>query len=355
MKQEFIEQILKIIGNPEADENGILFQLKNLLNEKDLQNSTFKASKSIARLVSENIDLIKNGFAETHVIPTGLIPLDVLIGGFSMGELVVIAGRPAMGKSQLLIQIAMNISLTQPVLFFTFDLSEFNLTNRFLSNITGIQADKILQHNLTDEEKSLIIAKGEQFNRHKISINDSGNNSFSAFLGLCKKKIEHDGVKVIMVDYLQMMSSHKNYKTREQEVSYITRELKNIAKDYNVLVIVSSQLSRAVESRTGEKRPQLSDLRESGGIEQDADKVIAIYRPEYYGLSEDSYGNSTKNIVELIILKNRNGLVGSAKLLKDEHFTTFKDFNPFQAHQGFTFAQSRMNEIEDKKTDEDLF
>ena len=114
-------------------------------------------------------------------------------------------------------------------------------------------------------------------------------------------------------------------------------------------------MSRAVESRNGDKRPQLSDLRESGAIEQDADKVIAIYRPEYYGFQEDCHGNSTKNVVELIILKNRNGKAETAQLLKDEHFTTFKEFNPFHAHQGFTFAQSRMNEIEDKKIDEDLF
>ena len=347
MKQDLIEQILKIIEHPEVDEKGILFQLKNLLNDKDLQNSTFKASKSIARLVSENIELIKNGFTETHLIPTGLIPLDVVIGGFSLGELVVIAGRPAMGKSQLLVQIAMNISLTQPVLFFTFDLSEFNLTNRFLSNITGIAADKILQHELTDDEKKLVISKGEQFDRHKISINDSGNNSFSAFLGLCKKKIEHDGVKVIMVDYLQMMSSRKNYKSREQEVSYITRELKTIAKDYNVLIIVSCQLSRAVESRNGDKRPQLSDLRESGAIEQDADKVIAIYRPEYYGFSEDCNGNITRNLIELMILKNRYGKVGSVHLSKDDYFTRLKSLEIYQSQQEFTFLQNRIDEIEE--------
>lgn len=352
MKQELIEQLLKIIENPEVDEKGILFQLKNLLNEKELQNSNFKASKSISRLVSENIDLIKNGFTETHLIPTGLTALDIQIGGFSMGELVVIAGRPAMGKSQLLVQLAMNISLTQPVLFFTFDLSEFNLTNRFLSNITGISSDKLLQHNLTNHEKSLVFSKAEQFNRHKISINDSCNNSFSAFIGVCKKKIENDGVKVIIVDYLQMMSSRKNYKTREQEVSFITRELKNIAKDYNVLVIASSQLSRAVESRSGDKKPQLSDLRESGAIEQDADKVIAIYRPEYYGFETDSNGDCTKNLVELIIVKNRNGKVGTVQLLKDDNFTTFKNYEVSHTKQGFIFAQSRLNEIEDKEEED---
>lgn len=353
MKQELIEQLLKIIENPEVDEKGILFQLKNLLNEKDLQNSSTKASQSISRLVAENIDLIKKGFTETHLIPTGLIDLDVLIGGFYMGELIVIAARPAMGKSQLLVQLAMNISLTQPVLFFTFDLSEFNLTNRFISNFTGISVDKILQHNLTDEEKSLIISKVEQFNQHKILINDSCNNSISSFLGLCRKQIEENGVKVIMVDYLQMMSSRKKYTNREQEVSFITRELKNIAKDYNVLVIVSSQLSRAVEFRSGDKKPQLSDLRESGAIEQDADKVIAIYRPEYYEFETDINGNSSKNLVELIIVKNRNGKVGTVQVLKDEHFTAFKNYETYPTQQGFMFAQSRLNEIDDKEDKED--
>ena len=141
-----------------------------------------------------------------------------------------------------------------------------------------------------------------------------------------------------------MMSSNRYRNSRELEIGYISRELKNIAKDNNVCVIASSQLSRAVESRGGNKRPMLSDLRESGAIEQDADKVIFIHRPEYYGFLEDEEGNNLSGVAELLIAKNRNGRVGDVRLMVDKDFTRFKDFE--LVNREFSLSNYRLGELD---------
>jgi len=266
-----------------------------------------------------------------------------MFGGFGLGEFIVIGGRPAMGKTQLLVNLSLNISQIIPVLYFTFDLSEFLLTSRFISSVSGIPASKILQHDLTNEEKNKLSLVDSQLSKHKLFINDSYNNSLTAFKAHCQKQIEENGVKVIFVDYLQMMSSNKYRNSRELEISYISRELKNITKDFNVCVIATSQLSRAVESRGGSKYPHLSDLRESGAIEQDADKVIFIYRPEYYGFECDEEGNNSAGLTEIILAKNRNGSLGNIKLLRDNYFTNFRSFDTCK--NDFSFSQNRLDEM----------
>lgn len=344
MRQELKNKIENIINNnPNADEKEIVFQLKQLLYETELQNSVVKESKNIADLVSDSLNQLKGSTPNNNTIKSGFADFDKTYGGFGLGEFVVIGGRPAMGKRQLLVNLSLNISQTIPVLYFTFDLSEFLLTSRFLSSVSGIPASKILQHDLTDEEKNKLSLVESQLSKHKLFINDSYNNSLTAFKAHCQKQIEENGVKVIFVDYLQMMSSNKYRNSRELEISYISRELKNIAKDFNVCVIATSQLSRAVESRGGSKHPQLSDLRESGAIEQDADKVIFIYRPEYYGFECDEEGNNTAGLAEIILAKNRNGSLGSIKLLRDNYFTNFRNFDTYK--NDFSFSQNRLDEM----------
>jgi replicative DNA helicase len=171
----------------------------------------------------------------------------------------------------------------------------------------------------------------------------------SAFRAHCQQHIDAHGVKIIMVDYLQMMSASKHRNSRELEISYVSRELKNIAKDLNVCLIATSQLSRAVESRGGayhSKHPQLSDLRESGAIEQDADKVIFVYRPAYYGITHDENGNDIQSLTELILAKNRNGKLGEVKLQHNENFTNYTAFKEYKNE--FTFSEKRLNELRDE-------
>jgi replicative DNA helicase len=344
MKQAIIDKIQDILANKSADEKELLFHLKGLLYETELQNQTVIESKSIADLIADNLTILKDETNHGKVLRTGYTDFDKDFGGFGLGELIVIGGRPSMGKTQLLVNLALHFSVTSPVLYFTFDLSEFLLSSRFLSSFTGIAVNKILQNTLTNVEKDKLALIGTKFHHHKIFVNDSCNSSITALRAHCKKQIQENGVKVIIVDYLQMMSSNKYRHHRELEISYISRELKNIAKDFDVCVIAASQLSRALETRGGSKYPQLSDLRESGAIEQDADKVIFIYRPEYYGIDGDEDGNSTAGVTNIILSKNRNGSLGTVKLLRDANFTNFRDFDVHKTH--FSFATNRLDELE---------
>ena len=345
MKQDIIDKIQKIIGNQSTNERDLLFQLKGVLYETEFQNQIVRESKSIGDLVSENLALLNKETHQGNAIKTDFDNFDRSYGGFGFGEFIVIGGRPGMGKTQLLVNLALNISVEIPLLYFSFEMSEFSLTCRFISSFSGIDVHRILQNELTDEQKNKLVSIGNNFNNHKLYVNDSCNNSITALKALCLKHIEENGVKVIVVDYLQMMSSNKYRNNREYEISQISRELKNIAKDNNICVIATSQMSRAVETRGGDKRPQLSDLRESGAIEQDADKVIFIYRPEYYGIDSDEDGNSTAGLIEIILAKNRNGYLGTVKLMRDANFTKFRDFDGY--NNDFSISQSRLDEIDE--------
>ncbi|MGL4908985.1 MAG: DnaB-like helicase C-terminal domain-containing protein [Bacteroidales bacterium] len=344
MTQGIISKIQAIIGNQNADEKEIVFRIKEVIYESESQNKLPKESKSIATLVAENLKLLKDETRKDNLIKTGFTEFDKMFAGFALGEMVVIGARPSMGKTQLLVNICLNIAASTPVLYCSLDLSEFLLTNKFISSLSRIALNKILQYELTDEEKNKLQSIENNFNKYKIFVNDSYCGSFTALKAYCENQIQENGVRVIVVDYLQLISSSKHRNSRELEISYISRELKNIAKTFNVCVIATSQLSRAVEMRGGGYYPRLSDLRESGAIEQDADKVIFIYRPEYYGVECDEEGNSTTGLTELILAKNRHGGVGTVKLLRDENFTNYSDFDGYRSD--FSFSKSRLDEVD---------
>lgn len=343
MNQDIRKSIENIIDNSHSDENEILFHLKNLLEEAELQKNSAKESKKISDLVSENLILLRSGHKGENLIQTGFTDFDKNFGGFLEGELVVIGARPAMGKSLLLINLALNISATVPLVYFTFDLSEFSLTNRIISAISKIQYSKVVNNDLSTDENDRLSLTEKELRTHNLFINDSCYNSMPNFKSLCKIHMQENGVKVIIVDCLQLMSSYKFRSNREAEVSYISRELKSFAKEHNVCIIASSQLSRATEYREG-KRPQLTDLRESGAIEQYADKVIFINRPEYYGIITDQDGNNIAGLAELILAKNRNGYVGEVKVRRNANFTSFEDFDGYI--NDFKFSPSRLKEID---------
>jgi len=344
MKQNLIVKLQEILSNQGIDEIEIIQQIKNLIYEYETHDGLIKESKTISLLVSENFKTIQSDVINTNIIKSGYRDLDSAIGGLLLGEFVVVGGRPSMGKTQFLVSLVLNVSITNPVLYFTFDLSESFLTNRFISALSGVAVSKIIQNNLNPFEKNQISSIEDLLSSRKIFINDSSSNSTSSIKSLCKKHIQEDGVKVIVVDFLQMMSSSRYRNNRELEIGYISRELKNIAKDNNVCVIATSQLNRSVETRGGNKRPQLSDLRDSGSIEQDADKVIFIHRPEYYGFMEDEDGNDLSGIVELIIAKNRNGKIDYVTVRRDSNFTRFIDIDKTENY--FAISSSRLNEID---------
>jgi len=229
---------------------------------------------------------------------------------------MIVAARPAMGKTAFVLSMARNMAVLKqvPVAFFSLEMSSMQLVLRLIAAETELGSEKIKSGKLEDWEWELFNRRIKNLENAPIFIDDTPALSIFEFRAKCRRlKMQHD-IGIVIVDYLQLMTAGNDVKgNREQEVSTISRNLKAIAKEINVPIIALSQLNRSVESRDG-KRPQLSDLRESGAIEQDADMVMFIHRPEYYGITQDADGNSLLGVAEIIIAKHRNGSVGDVQL-----------------------------------------
>lgn len=264
-------------------------------------------------------------------VPTGL-DIDKITAGWQNGDMIVIAARPSMGKTAFVLTTARNAALHQDkklqtkVAVFSLEMSAQSLVQRLLTMEGRIDAQKARSGQLDDKEfKRLIDAAGRLFTAN-IFVDDTPGLSILELRTKSRRlKSEHD-IGMVIVDYLQLMTSGgKDFGNREQEIASISRGLKGLAKELNVPVIALSQLSRAVETRGGDKRPQLSDLRESGSIEQDADVVCFLYRPEYYGIKTTPEGQSTTGLAEIIVGKQRNGPVGSKELYFVKDYARFEN------------------------------
>lgn len=277
-------------------------------------------------------------------VPSGL-DIDRITSGFQPADLVIVAARPSMGKTAFILTAARNAALHPDdnlqtnVAIFSLEMSSQSLVQRLLTMEGRINAQSARSGRLRDEEfKRLIDAAGRLFTA-RIFIDDTPSISVMELRTKCRRlKSEHD-IGMIVVDYLQLMTaSVRENSNREQEIATISRGLKALAKELKVPVIALSQLSRAVEQRGGDKRPQLSDLRESGSIEQDADVVMFLYRPEYYGIKTTPEGHSTKGLAEVIVGKQRNGPTGAKRLFFVEDYARFENFtrsdDPFAASDG---------------------
>ena len=310
-------------------------------------------TKNITDLVTENIRQFDAETPQHAVIKSGFVDFDAQFGGFFAGEFVVVGGRPAMGKTQFLINLSLHISMSVPVLYVTLELSEYKLTSRFISSVTQIPTTDILRRELSEEQKAKFFKVGNAFKKRKLFIHECFYNNIEPLLAHCREQIQENGVQVIFIDYLQLLNSQKQRDSnRDIEMSHICREIKNMCKENNVCVIASSQLNRSVEHRGFHKRPQLYDLRESGSIEQDADKVLFIYRPEYYGIVEDVEGNSLKRHTEIIVAKNRSGRMDEFYITRDEDFTNFLNSPKHTMSSGYDFdytdEEPKLSEFEEK-------
>ncbi len=264
-------------------------------------------------------------------VPSGFTALDRLTSGWQKSDLVIIAARPGMGKTAFVVSALRNaaVEFDQPVAIFSLEMSSVQLVNRLISAEAELESDKIKKGNLADYEWQQLIHKTNKLSNAPIFIDDTPALSILELRAKCRRlKAQHD-VQLIVIDYLQLMSgdSSKGGGNREQEIASISRALKGIAKELDVPVIALSQLSRAVETRGGDKRPQLSDLRESGSIEQDADMVMFLYRPEYYGITEDETGQPMQGVGEVIIAKHRNGSLDTVQLKFIGKYTKFCDLD----------------------------
>ncbi len=252
-------------------------------------------------------------------IPTGFIDLDYKTSGFQPSDLILIAARPSMGKTAFVLNVAQHMAfkVNKTVAVFSLEMSKEQLVNRLLSLESRVDSQSIRTGNLTDDDWGKLIEGAGIIGKSNLIIDDMPGISIADLRSKCRKyKMEMD-LGIIIIDYLQLMTGSKKSESRQQEISEISRSLKEIARELNVPVVALSQLSRAVESRP-DKRPMLSDLRESGAIEQDADVVMFIYRDDYYNKDTDK-----KNIAEIIIAKQRNGPIGTVELVWRPNYTRF--------------------------------
>jgi replicative DNA helicase len=281
----------------------------------------------------ESIDRIKEG----HIsgMPTGFLELDSLTAGLQRADLIVVAGRPSMGKTSFCLSLMESLAVENktPAAIFSLEMEKSQLANRMLCSRARISSHKMRSGRLSDHEwTNLSIAVGP-LSEAKIFVDDTPGMGVLEMRAKARRLKAKEDIGLVVVDYLQLMQGPRGAESRQQEIALISRSLKGLAKDLNVPVIACSQLSRAVETRGGERRPQLADLRESGAIEQDADLVVFIYRPELYGIKSIDFKKDkipTEGIAEIIVAKHRNGPTGSILLSFVKQYARFE--NPELVH-----------------------
>lgn len=312
------------------------------------QGNLKKSSEAAHNLVTQALKKIEEISNQEGMsgVPSGFSKLDQLTSGWQPSDLVILAARPGMGKTAFVMSMAKNMAIDfdMAVAIFSLEMSSVQLITRMISSETGISSEKLRKGNLETYEWEALNVKVKKLSDAPIFIDDTPSLSVFDLRAKARRLVSQHNVKAVIIDYLQLMtagSSTKSSGNREQEISTISRNLKALAKELNVPVIALSQLSRAVETRGGSKRPLLSDLRESGAIEQDADIVSFIYRPEYYGLTEwdDDERTPCDGQAEFIVAKHRNGGLENIRMKFIGRLAKFANLD-----EGFeTEFQSSMN------------
>ncbi len=333
------------IGNKAFDES---YDIKEVVQEAEstlfeLSQKNMKKDYSVlSPIVDKAMEMVKIAHSNnggTTGIPTGFIQLDDMTCGWQNSDLVIIAGRPAMGKTAFALSLAKNIAADQkiPMAFFSLEMSDVQLANRLMANACKVDSKKLLSGQLDRSDWLRLDKNIDKLKDAPLYIDETEGLSIMELRTKARRLVKEHGVKLIMIDYLQLMTaSGMNFNSRQEEVSLISRSLKGMAKELNIPVLALSQLNRGVESRNGAegKRPQLSDLRESGAIEQDADMVIFLHRPEYYGIMMSSDGLiDYSGKAEVIISKHRKGATGIVMMKFKGEYTCFEnDDDPAMAH-----------------------
>lgn len=337
--------IFDIIGGVDTQINGLIEQNTkgSFVDFGTSVNDTFKK-------------LYESKDKELTGVASGFTGLDRITGGWQDTDLIIVASRPGMGKTAFSLSIIINAAkeFDFPVGIFSLEMSTDQLNQRVLSHESDIPSDKIKRADLPNHDWNYLHGVKDKVAKYPIYIDDTGSISIIELKAKARRLKRNKGVKLLVVDYIQLMHGDRGG-NREQEISSISRGLKGIAKELEIPIIALSQLSRAVETRAGEKKPMLSDLRESGAIEQDADMVIFLYRPEYYNILEDQDGNSLEGKGVVIISKHRHGALGEVYLNFIGQFTRWEDDNQFTKGIGkliepqtepISFSESQ-NEIKD--------
>lgn len=358
IQRELIRISTKTINDAYEDGSDVFDLLdnaeKNLFSivEGNIKKNYDKMSTLIRKAIDQ-IEITKNNKGNFSGVPSGLTALDRLTSGWQKSDLVIIAARPAMGKTALVLSMARNaaVDFNKPVAIFSLEMSSLQLVTRLIASESELSSEKLKKGNLEDYEFQQLNDKIRKLSDAPLFIDDTPGLSVFELRAKARRLKEQHGIELLIVDYLQLMTAGGEGKgNREQEIATISRSLKGLAKELEIPVIALSQLSRAVETRGGDKRPQLSDLRESGAIEQDADMVMFIHRPEYYNITEDENGSSTLGMAELIIAKHRNGPVDSAKTRYIGQFTKFADLDLLDQNLDYAGSSNKLSPATDFDT-----
>ncbi len=340
---------------------GRLFELSKNNIKKDftqIDPVLAEAYKAIEK-ASANADGISG-------ISSGFTKLDDITNGWQRSDLIIIAARPAMGKTAFVLSMAKNIAIDNrvPVAMFSLEMSNVQLVNRLIVNVCEIPGEKIRSGKLAPYEWQQLDVKLNEMYGAPLYIDDTPSLSVFELRTKARRLVKEHNVQLILIDYLQLMNaSGMSYSSRQEEVSTISRSLKGLAKELNIPIIALSQLNRGIETRiagadSDEKkdahRPQLSVLRESGAIEQDADMVCLIHRPEYYKIVKDAYGHSLKGMAEIIIAKHRNGQTGDVRLRFVGEYARFSNVEDADTVPEGNVIQSRMNNVPQLPEDDPL-
>ncbi len=302
---------------------GSLFELsqKNMRQDYTQIDPIVKRAVEIMQLAAANTGGLTG-------VASGFTKLDEMTSGWQKSDLVILAGRPAMGKTSFALSIAKNIAVDNrvPTAFFSLEMSNVQLVNRLISNTCEIDSKKVMNGQLNEAEWARLDKNIRKLDGAPLYLDDTPGLSIFELRTKARRLVREKGVQIIMIDYLQLMNANgARFGNRQEEVSTISRSLKQLAKELDIPVIALSQLNRSVEQRDSNdgKRPQLSDLRESGAIEQDADMVIFVHRPEYYHIYHDEQGNDLHGMAQIIIAKHRKGAVGDVLLHFRGQYTRF--------------------------------
>ena len=315
-----------------VDVNDLMQEAEGNLFELSQRNMK-KDYVQIDSVVSKAMEILQKASANAGGmtgVPTGYTKLDEKTSGWQASDLVIIAGRPAMGKTAFALSLAKNIAVDAriPTAFFSLEMSNVQLVNRLISNVCEIPGNKMLNGQLSPDEWSKLDKNMGTLNGAPLYIDDTPGLSIFELRTKARRLVKEKDVKIIMIDYLQLMNANgMKFGSRQEEVSKISGSLKGLAKELDIPILALSQLNRTVENREGleGKRPQLSDLRESGSIEQDADMVLFVHRPEYYHIFEDEIGNNLRGMAQIIIAKHRKGATGDVLLDFKGEFTRFQN------------------------------
>ena len=303
----------------------------------------------LINLALKNIESLKDQDLGVNGVASGFIKLDDITSGWQKSDLIIIAARPGMGKTAFALSMARNIAIQnkEGIAIFSLEMSSEQLVNRLISSESEINANKLRKGNLLDHEWIQLHSKIKGLSKAPIFIDDTPGISVFEVRAKARRLVKKQKIKAIIIDYLQLMTSSGKGGNREQEISTISRSLKGIAKELNIPIIALSQVNRSLEQRSGigSKRPMLSDLRESGAIEQDADIVTFIYRPEYYKIYEWEDGTNCLGQAEIIIAKHRNGRLGDVKLNFKGEYAKFSNLENLN-NENMMYMSSSMNEEE---------